>query len=533
MFNTSEFLFITLSSICLISILLSYFLVKGYKATLIQGMGYHVLRNRKKTTQDAIEINQVVEPNFHFIDTKSMATSDGPLLYKMKETFGFHWFVYIFGCILFSAVVTICLYYDSRWNPDLKQFYFALFTFPIASISFMLLTVGWKQKLLIASIIGFFYLFFCFYLSDNHIPAGLAVLTYFQLNFFPICIISIVRIGKRKNVGLFIYSFLLFCLAGPIYLTYIFFYHTTYFTITNSLLNIFLGACFLLAAAGCLLHFGLKGVKRSYIHKWINDYQLNADAIVIIFNINYAIALYDVNPNVALFTLLAFPVYKLGTYFAFYFLRKRRIKQNSPTLLILRVFDLGDESKQFFERILRHWRYAGSTQMISGPDLALTTIEPHEIIAYIHGDLENNFCYDELSIKRNIASLDREPDIDSTHRVNELFCRNANWKQVLDLLAKKSDIVLMDIRRFSEKYQGCRYEVDALVRMVDLRKVLFIYDHRTDMTFTKTCFREALSNADSQSINRINMPNINLFHYHATKFNEEFKVLNLLCSMIE
>ncbi len=251
-------------------------------------------------------------------------------------------------------------------------------------------------------------------------------------NIIPLLLIFLLRLKRIKTVGLFIYSFFIVMTAGPFLLYFDLSHNPVHLrSIAGPLINLDLNSfsvhLILIGVSGSIAlgigWFLFRQIRNLYTSKKINDIQLNADSIVLLFNINYAIFFLLKDPQYALLSLLAFPAYKLAGILPFYFLRKRNVKEVSPRMLLLRVFALGDDSRNLFERILRHWRYAGSVQMISGPDLATTTIEPHEVMSYVSGNLNNSFCEDEASIIKNISIADNLPDLDSTHRVNEFFCR--------------------------------------------------------------------------------------------------------------
>jgi hypothetical protein len=81
-----------------------------------------------------------------------------------------------------------------------------------------------------------------------------------------------------------------------------------------------------------------------------------------------------------LIPFIAFLVYKILTTIGFRWLVRQNESPNSPSLLLLRVFSLGKRSEQLFDAVSTHWRYLGKIHLIAGPDLATTTIEPHEFM---------------------------------------------------------------------------------------------------------------------------------------------------------
>jgi hypothetical protein len=76
--------------------------------------------------------------------------------------------------------------------------------------------------------------------------------------------------------------------------------------------------------------------------------------------------------------------------------------------------------------------------------------------------------------------LDTRPDPDGRHRVNEFFCRADTWQMTMRRLAARSDSVLMDLRSFSPANQGCLYELEQLLRLVPLERVMLLIDDTTD-----------------------------------------------------
>ncbi len=479
---------------------------------------------------------------FQITELSQLTDTSSKIFYRAKETLGFHWFVYIATCLVFSAITSYC-YGQSIQHSGIGQFmhFFIVFSFPLYPVSVILLAKGWMEQLIITAIIFFIYVI-CLYISwaslaNNKTTYWNALLSLTYFNFVPLVLILLCRIKWIRAAGLFVLSFFVITLSGPAILFYYTNNHLSFFENwtnrfdNNGTLIIWLLLSTLIVII--LAWITLKGIKYLYINKWINDMQLNADACLLLFNITYAVFIYSNSPLYALISFTAFPAYKISGYILFYFLRKRKLKQVSPRLLLLRVFALGDASRYLFERVLKHWRYAGSIQMISGPDLATTTIEPHEIISYVRGKLKNSFCEDEESIKQNISRADILPDMDGTHRVNEFFCRDDNWKEVLKKLVSQSDVVFMDLRSFSEKFKGCQYEIEALVNLVSLDKLVFMIDDKTDILFTKTVFVKAFQLAGNNSANSSVQQPVIFYKIKNNRHKDVFNLLNLLCLKVE
>lgn len=531
----------------IVTLPVTFFLISRYNRALIKGMGY--VSQLFKTHPETTEVKEKAlsfTPEFQMVDVSQLPDNTSPTYLKLKETLGYHWFTYGAMCLVFAAINAWCLLQGEDsiniWQfslPTLSMF------FPFLPVSLMLLANGFKQQLIIIAILMFVFITGTYIIWAKSAEEGttfISMLSPFLFNIIPILIIAILRIEKIKAVGMFIYSFFIICFSGPAFLIYFFaskpeILETAGYAFIDmglpSYVILFLWIILSLGAASIVGWVLINQIKKLYINKRINDIQTNADSIMLLFNITFSIIIIFSSPTYALVSLLAFPAYKITGYLLFYFLRKRKIKEVSPRLLLLRVFALGDDSRNLFERVLKHWRYAGSIQMITGPDLATTTIEPHEVISFVSGNLKKSFCEDEASIKKNISNADTLPDLDGTHRVNEFFCRDNNWKEVLAKLVQHSDVVLMDLRSFSDRFKGCKYEIEALVNLISLDKLIFVTDKNTDINFTKNVFTHAFQMADNTSPNILNPKPVQLYNIDTRNDKNVFRLLNLLCSKIE
>lgn len=134
--------------------------------------------------------------------------------------------------------------------------------------------------------------------------------------------------------------------------------------------------------------------------------------------------------------------------------------------------------------------------------LAQSAIEPHEFLGFLHGRLSRLFVRDGPDLERRVAELDRLPDADGLYRVTEFFCHADTWKMTMRRLARESRAVLMDLRTFSRANAGCRYELEQLVNLVDLRRVAFLVDDSTDSAYLEEVLVGFWPRIDRASPNR-------------------------------
>jgi hypothetical protein len=201
-----------------------------------------------------------------------------------------------------------------------------------------------------------------------------------------------------------------------------------------------------------------------------------------------------------LFTgIAAFAAYKLVCGIGFAASGVAHAAERERTLLLLRVFSLGAKSERLFDALSKRWLRAGSISMIAGPDLVTATVEPHEFLEFMGGALSRRFVRGGEDLERRLAEAYRGPDPDGRYRVNAFFCHADTWQQTVVRLAAGADVVLMDLRGFSPANQGCLFELRHLVDSVDLRRVVFVFDERTDRAFLAQALDEAWRLHDARS----------------------------------
>jgi hypothetical protein len=143
---------------------------------------------------------------------------------------------------------------------------------------------------------------------------------------------------------------------------------------------------------------------------------------------------------------------------------------------LLRVFSLGRRSERLFDALATHWRHVGNIRLIAGPDLATTTVEPHEFLGFLSGRLARRFIDGPETLDLRLSETDLEPDPDGRFRVSDYFCYDDTWLTVLSRLADESDAVLMDLRGFTPQNRGVTHEINVLVDDVQLGQVVFVTD---------------------------------------------------------
>lgn len=246
----------------------------------------------------------------------------------------------------------------------------------------------------------------------------------------------------------------------------------------------------------------LRGLGAAYRARVFSDQSIMIDAVWLIFAVYEGMNLAFAGPRWFIGALAAYFVFKFVAALGFAVLGAvRRGDENAPRLLLLRVFSLGWRSERLFDGLSRVWRHAGSIRMIAGPDLAATTVEPHEFLDFVGGRLARRFIGDREGLQRRLAEATALRDRDGRYRVNDFFCHDDTWKMVLAALAADSDAVLMDLRGFGPSNKGCVFEVHELLARVPLLRVVLVVDDTTDKAFLDETLRNGWAAVPASSVN--------------------------------
>jgi hypothetical protein len=179
--------------------------------------------------------------------------------------------------------------------------------------------------------------------------------------------------------------------------------------------------------------------------------------------------------------LAAFTVYRIGVALTLAWLPGPHRDQPKTRLLLLRVFGYQARTETLFDRVAQQWRFHGPVQLIAGVDLAMRTVDPGDVLAFVGGNLEGRYVATVDDVGARVSGLDMLRDPDGRFRVNEVYCRDDTWRAAVQALIDTTDVVLMDLRGFSNVNSGCAFELEQLVARLPPEKIVLVYDRTTDL----------------------------------------------------
>jgi hypothetical protein len=240
----------------------------------------------------------------------------------------------------------------------------------------------------------------------------------------------------------------------------------------------------------------------AYTRGWTSDQSLLVGALWLLFGLLHAIPLANYHPAWFAGGLVAFAAYLPVARVALSWVGRERRDDAPVHLLLLRVFALGHRSERLFDALRTHWLHVGGISLIAGPDLATTTVEPHEFLDFLRGRLARSFVTGEADLASRLQAPPPPLPPDRRHRIDEFFCHEDSWQATLEALVARTDVVLMDLRSFSASNQGCLYELGRLLDTVDLARVVVVIDGATDRAFLQASLEALWSRIAETSPNR-------------------------------
>jgi len=167
-------------------------------------------------------------------------------------------------------------------------------------------------------------------------------------------------------------------------------------------------------------------------------------------------------------------------------------------LLALRVF--GSPYLADFLNLSNAWQWIGTRQRLDGPDTA--GHKARDLLNYFEGRIDKSIVESEEELQKALDLFEMRPDRQLRCPVNSMQCDNATWKQALQALLDRADVVVMDLSSLSDRNRGVAYELDKLVNEVPLNRLVLLFNDSTDLNVLKEILSQARENMTDDSPNR-------------------------------
>jgi hypothetical protein len=151
-----------------------------------------------------------------------------------------------------------------------------------------------------------------------------------------------------------------------------------------------------------------------------------------------------------------------------------------PRVLFLRVFGRAGTAADRLAELCRDLLNVARVDMIAGPDLATSVVQPSELLDFLVGKFSRKYIHDLQDFAARIEAIDARPDLEGRQRVRDFYCTNSVWKDVFKALASTADLVMIDLSQFTSERAGTAFELEALVHSYPIGRVIAIVDATTD-----------------------------------------------------
>jgi len=180
--------------------------------------------------------------------------------------------------------------------------------------------------------------------------------------------------------------------------------------------------------------------------------------------------------------LLAYVLYLTVVHALLRRLWTARVARPGKRLLLLRVFGRADQPTRLLDALEDIWRRIGRIDLIVSTDLAMRTLGSRMLEAFLLRRTDEQFLKTDEEVDLRLEHLHSRLEGDARYPINGVYCYGNAWERAVARLAPKSDAVLMDLRGFTSKNQGCIFELRWLVQHIPLSRVVLFADTATDYT---------------------------------------------------
>jgi hypothetical protein len=145
---------------------------------------------------------------------------------------------------------------------------------------------------------------------------------------------------------------------------------------------------------------------------------------------------------------------------------KRRFRHTFPVYILVVFFIY-----TFLEDITR----GSGVEGLAGIFIALLIIGNFIFIMNSRSRLKLGFMGSPEALAKRLGIVERQPTkADSTFRELPVMCYDNTWRQAVDGMIGTADVVLMDLRGFSEKNISSAWEINVLFDTVPTNRIVFM-----------------------------------------------------------
>lgn len=244
-----------------------------------------------------------------------------------------------------------------------------------------------------------------------------------------------------------------------------------------------------LGTLGCLLALLLARVIGN-VTRTSSDLMIQSDVLWLMVTLWQITHFSGTHGIAALLPFLSFAAYRLVLFVCSFI----TVSQPCEIMLFLRVFGQQRNQEKLSFGMLTERRIRGPVFLIGGPDLAIETLDPAELSAFLNHSMEDLFISapDKLAA---ITSQDHAPAHDGLFPVLDYYCTDNAWRPTVTTLMNMASHVVLDLRGLSAENSGVRYEINEVIKHIEPAQIEVLVDDATDVALAKQLFDDSWQHA--------------------------------------
>ncbi|MEO8260485.1 MAG: hypothetical protein ABI868_24285 [Acidobacteriota bacterium] len=213
----------------------------------------------------------------------------------------------------------------------------------------------------------------------------------------------------------------------------------------------------------------------------------------------------------------------------------RRLSQAPPArMLLLRVFAEEPLRNRLMDGLDDSWRQIGCVDLIVGTDLAIRSLSPMALEGFLLGRVHRHVLTTVGDAAQRIAVTPPERAVDGRYLLNEFHCSPDVWAQVVSMLARRADIVLIDLGGWNAGHSGATFELSLVVGHVPLSRIVWLADRQTDEPGLTTALEQIWTRLPDGSVNaRLSAPCIEVMRCSGQRRTDAAAISNRIFAVHE
>jgi len=245
-----------------------------------------------------------------------------------------------------------------------------------------------------------------------------------------------------------------------------------------------------------------------------------------------------------------------------------KFKQNTDgniKLLLLRTFDIRENTNLTFGRLLNYWQHIGNYftvvdvsylkhkyRIFSRRTLAVvfivallaalldvglgligampfpllsipsTVVVLIAVMAFEIYQVRRGFIQNRDFIKQRIEKLEQRPRGlgDGMYSGVPTMCHSNTWRSTVAEMVSKTTVVMMDLRGFKQGRDGCKWEMNFLLDNFPVNSLLFLIDEKDDLEFIQNTLQELWTTLRDNGTGNLQMSDPKIRIYRVSKKDE-------------